>query len=85
MFQLAEKGRSKPMEVEQSAWEEESRRAPRIRTSADRRAPKEGEAEGAASDNHREQGEGRDGIPNRRATRRSDTRRICKWSRRVRR
>ena len=30
VFQLAEKGRSKPMEVEQSAWEE-SRRAPTIR------------------------------------------------------
>jgi hypothetical protein len=52
VFQLAEKGRSKPMKVEQSACEREPARAD-AQTSANGRAPKEGEAsEGAASDNH---------------------------------
>jgi hypothetical protein len=52
MFQLEEKGRSKPMVVEQSACEREPARAD-AQTSANGRAPKEGKAsEGAASDNH---------------------------------
>jgi hypothetical protein len=52
VFQLAEKGRSKPMEIEQSACEREPAGAD-ARTSADSRAPKEGNSsEGAASDNH---------------------------------
>jgi ERF superfamily len=48
VFQLAEKGRSKPMEIEQSEWEREP-------ASADTkgRAPKEGNpSEEAAGDNH---------------------------------
>ena len=70
VFQLAEKGRSKPMEVEQSALEGEPAGAD-DQAPANGRAPKEGKAEGAASDNHR--GKVRQGrIPNRRAKRRSD-------------
>src|SRR5216683_127927 len=50
--QLAEKGRSKPMEVEQSAWEREPAGA-EPQASANGRAPKEGKPSGAAaSDNH---------------------------------
>ena len=70
VFQLAEKGRSKPMEIEQSAWEGEPAGAD-AQASANGRAPKEGKAEEAASDNHR--GKVRQGrIPNRKAKRRSD-------------
>ena len=54
VFQLAEKGRSKPMETEQSAWEREPAGAD-VQTSANGRAPTEGKAgEGAASDNNRD-------------------------------
>ena len=70
VFQLAEKGRSKPMEIEQAALEREPAGAD-AQTSANGRAPKEGKAEGAASDNHR--GKVRQGrTPNRKAKRRSD-------------
>ena len=70
VFQLAEKGRSKPMEVEQSALEGEATGAD-DQASANGQAPKEGKAGGAASDNHR--GKVRQGrIQNRRAKRRSD-------------
>jgi hypothetical protein len=68
VFQLAEKGRSKPMEVEQSPWEPAGADA---QTSVNGRAPKEGEAEEAASDNHR--GKVRQGrTSNRKAKCRSD-------------
>jgi ERF superfamily len=52
VFQLAEKGRSKPMEVEQLAWARGPAEADGA-ASANGRAPKEGKpSEGAASDNH---------------------------------
>ncbi len=51
VFQLAEKGRSKPMEVEQSASEQEPAGAD-AQASANGRVPKEGKPEGAANDNH---------------------------------
>jgi hypothetical protein len=52
VFQLAEKGRSKPMEVEQFEREQEPAGAD-AQTSANGRAPKEGKPlERAASDNH---------------------------------
>jgi hypothetical protein len=70
VFQLTEKGRSKPMEVEQSAWEAEPAGAD-DQASVNGRAAKEGRAEESARDNHR--GKVRQGrIPNRRAKRRSD-------------
>ena len=69
VFQLAEKGRNKPMEVEQSAWEEEPAGAD-AQVSANGQKPKEGKAEGAASDNRR--GKVRqERTPNRKAKRRS--------------
>jgi hypothetical protein len=49
VFQLAEKGRSKPMEVEQSAVEREPAGAD-AQTSVKGKVPKEDKAEGAASD-----------------------------------
>jgi hypothetical protein len=52
VFQLAEKGRSKPMEVEQSAREREPAGAD-AQASANGRTPKEGKpSTGAASDSH---------------------------------
>ena len=70
VFQLAEKGRSKPMEIEQVALEREPAGAD-TQTSAWDRAPKEGKAEEAPSDNHR--GKVKQGrAPNRKAKRRSD-------------
>jgi hypothetical protein len=71
VFQLAEKGRSKPMEVEQSAWEREPAGAD-LQTSVNGRAPKESKpSEGALSDNHGSKvRKGR--TPNRKAKRRSD-------------
>jgi hypothetical protein len=52
VFQLAEKGRSKPMEIEQSARERGPAGADGP-TSANGRTPKEGNpSEGAAGDNH---------------------------------
>ena len=70
VFQLAEKGRSKPMDVEQSAWEREPAGAD-AQTSANGRAPTEGKAsEGAPSDDHG--GKVRqERTPKRRAKRRS--------------
>ena len=70
VFQLAEKGRSKPMEVEQSAWEGEPAGAD-AQASANGRAPKEGKAEGAASDNHGDKVR-QERTPKRKAKRRSD-------------
>jgi hypothetical protein len=70
VFQLAEKGRSKPMEVEESACERESARADG-QTSANGRVPKEDKAsEEAASDNHGGKVR-KERTPNRRAKRRS--------------
>jgi hypothetical protein len=70
VFQLAEKGRSKPMKVEQVALEREPAGAD-TQTSVSGRAPKEGRAEEAPSDNHR--GKVRQGrAPNRKAKRHSD-------------
>ena len=70
VFQLTEKGRSKPMEVEQVALEREPAGAD-TQTSVSGRAPKEGKAEEAPSDNHR--GKVRQGrAPNRKAKCRSD-------------
>jgi hypothetical protein len=70
VFQLAEKGRSKPMEVEQSARNGETAGGD-AQTSVNGRAPKEGKAEEAASDDHR--GKARQGrTRNRKAKPRSD-------------
>jgi hypothetical protein len=70
VFQLAEKGRSKPMEIEQPASEGEPAGAD-AQASVNGRAPKEGKPSGgAASDNHGEKvGQGR--IPRKKAKRRS--------------
>ena len=69
VFQLAEKGKRKPMEVEQSAWEEEPAGAD-AQASANGRAPKESKAEGAANDNH-SGGVRQERTPKRKAKRRS--------------
>ena len=70
VFQLAEKGRSKPMKVEQVALEREPAGAD-TQTSVSGRAPKEGRAEEAPSDNHRSKvRQGR--APNRKVKCRSD-------------
>jgi hypothetical protein len=70
VFQLAEKGRSKPMEIEQSALEGEPAGA-NAQTSVNARAPKEDKAEAAASDD--QCGKVRRGrTPNRKAKRSSD-------------
>jgi hypothetical protein len=69
VFQLAEKGRSKPMEVEQSAWEREPAGAD-AQASADGRAPKEKKpSEEAANDNHGDRVR-QQGTPKRKAKRR---------------
>jgi ERF superfamily len=70
VFQLAEKGRSKPMEIEQSALEGEPA-GDNAQTSVNARAPKEDKAEAAASDD--QCGKVRRGrTPNRKAKRSSD-------------
>ena len=70
VFQLAEKGRSKPMEIEQVALEREPAGAD-DQASANGRASKERKVEGAARDNHR--GKVRQGrAPNRKAKCRPD-------------
>ena len=51
VFQLAEKGRSKPMEIEQPASEQEPAGAD-AQASANGQVPKGGKTEGAATDNH---------------------------------
>ena len=52
VFQLAEKGRSKPMEVEQSAWKRDPATAD-LQTSVNGRAPKESKpSEGVPNNNH---------------------------------
>ena len=69
VFQLTEKGRSKPMEVEQSKSEQEPVGAD-AQASANGRDPKEGKAQGSASDDRR--GNVRqERTPNRKAKRRS--------------
>jgi hypothetical protein len=69
VFQLAEKGRSKPMEIEQHTSEREPDGAD-AQTSANGRAP-QGDEPGAASDDHR--GKARQGrTPSRKAKRRLD-------------
>ncbi len=71
VFQLAEKGRSKPMEVEQSAWKREPAGAD-AQTSANGRAPTESKpSEGALSDNHGSKVR-KERTPNKKAKRRSD-------------
>jgi hypothetical protein len=70
VFQLTEKGRSKPMEIEQSAWRGEPAGAD-AQESANGRAPKEGKpAGGAASDDHGVK-VGQERTPKRKAKRRS--------------
>jgi hypothetical protein len=69
VFQLAEKGRSKPMEIEQHASERGPAGAD-AQTSINGGAPKGGKAEGAASDNHGDKVV-RERIPKRKAKRRS--------------
>ncbi|MGA8567579.1 MAG: ERF family protein [Candidatus Binataceae bacterium] len=68
VFKLAEKERSKPMEVEQSALEAEAAGAD-DQASDNNRALKEGKAGGAASEDHGDKAEGR--ITKRNAKRRS--------------
>src|ERR1700730_10134268 len=70
VFQLAEKGRSKPMEIEESASEREAAGAD-AQASGNGLDPKESKLSGeAASDNHGDKvGQGR--IPKRKAKRRS--------------
>jgi hypothetical protein len=69
VFQLAEKGRSKPMEVEQSACEGEPAGAD-AQPSANGRASDGGKAGGAASEDHGDKAE-QERIPKRSAKRRS--------------
>jgi hypothetical protein len=69
VFQLAEKGRSKPMEIEQHASERGPAGAD-AQTSINGGAPKGGKAEGAASDIHGDKVV-RERIPKRKAKRRS--------------
>jgi hypothetical protein len=69
VFQLAEKGRSKPMEVEQSASEREPAGAD-AQPSVNGRAPKGGKTGAAVSDNH--SGKVRQRTPSRKASGRSD-------------
>ena len=69
VFQLAEKGRSKPMEVEQSACEREPACAD-VQTSAHGRTQQEGNPlEGSADDNHGDR-VGQQGKPKKKAKRR---------------
>jgi hypothetical protein len=69
VFQLAEKGRSEPMEIEQVASERE-RAGAEAQTSVNGRKPKEGKAEEVASDNHGDKVR-RERTPRRKAKRRS--------------
>ena len=71
VFQLAEKGRSKPMKVEQSAWKRDPAGAD-LQTSVNGRAPTESKpSEGALSDNHGGKVR-KERTPNKKAKRRSD-------------
>ena len=83
VFQLAEKGRSKPMEVEQSAWEGEPAGAD-DQASANGRAPKEGKAEESRERQSPRQGKAGTGTEQKGKVS-LGPRRIRKWSRRVRR
>ena len=75
VFQLAEKGRSKPMEVEQSALERETAK-PDDPASANGRAPNGGKKGGTASEDHRQSRTGTDTEEERQAS--IDPRQICR-------
>ena len=80
VFQLAEKGRSKPMEVEQSASEREPAGAD-DQASANGRVPKEGKRGGSRERQSRRQGKaGTDTEEKGKAS--LGSRRICQWPRR---